>query len=143
MPKHRSGYSKKRKFYGNQYSKPRMRISKTSSTADTESQSTADTESTSDTTVPASTRKINLGNKDAADLNKNEVQGYRFINLEILGSIFKLLPCKECCECQLMLIEDDSQRMGCASCLSVKCSSCGWSEEFYTSEKIDHCFEIN
>ena len=42
-----------------------------------------------------------------------------------------------------MLIEVDSQHMGCASCLSVWCSSCGWSEEFYTSEKIGHCFEIN
>ena len=55
----------------------------------------------------------------------------------------KLLPCKECHECQLMLIDDDSQCMGCASCLSVWCSSCGRSEVFYTSEKLGHCFEIN
>jgi hypothetical protein len=29
-----------------------------------------------------------------------------------------------------MLIEDDSQRIGCASCLSVWCSLCGCSEVF-------------
>ena len=71
MPKHRSGYSKKRKFCGNQYSKQkRTRISETSSTADTEDQSTADTERTADATVSASARKINLGKKDHAGLNK-------------------------------------------------------------------------
>jgi hypothetical protein len=93
--------------------------------------------------VSESARKINLGNKEMPELNKSEVSGYRFINLEILGTIFKLLPCKECHECQFMLIEDDSQCMGCASCLSVWCSSYGCSEVFYTSEKLDHCFEIN
>ena len=77
------------------------------------------------------------------ELNKSEVSGYRFINLEVLGTIFKLLPCKECHECHLKLIEDDSHCIGCASCLSVWCSSCGCSEVFYTSEKLDRCFEIN
>jgi hypothetical protein len=76
-------------------------------TSSVEDQSTA--ESTCETSVSASARKINLGNKEMPELNKSEVNGYRFINLEILGTIFKLLPCKECHECQLMLIEDDLQ----------------------------------
>jgi hypothetical protein len=91
-------------------------------TSNVENQSTA--ESNCETSVSASARKINLGNREMPELNKSEVSGYRFVNLEILGTIFKLLPCKECHECQLMLIEDDSQCMGCTSCLSVWCSSC-------------------
>ena len=110
-------------------------------TSNVEKQSTA--ESTCETSVSASARKINLGNKEMPELKKSEVSGYRFINLEILGTIFKLLPCKECHECQLMLIEDDSQCMRCTMSLSVWCSSCGCSEVFYTSEKLGHCFEIN
>ena len=87
MPKHHSSFSKKRKFCGNQYSKQkRTRMSESASTTITtssvENPSTA--ESTCDTSVSASARKINLGNKEMPDLNKNEVSGYRFINLEIL-----------------------------------------------------------
>ena len=59
------------------------------------------------------------------------------------GTIFKTMPCKECLECKLELVEDDTTRMGSASCLSLTCSSCGYSQEFYTSKKAGHCFEVN
>ena len=51
-------------------------------TSSVEDQSTA--KSTCETSVSASARKINLGNKEMPELNKSEVSGYRFINLEIL-----------------------------------------------------------
>ena len=57
--------------------------------------------------------------------------------------MFKFMPCKECLECKLELVEDDTKRMGSASCLSLHCSSCGHNEEFYTSKKVGHCFEVN
>jgi hypothetical protein len=91
MPKHRSSFSKKGKFCGNQYSKQkRTRMSESASTTTSSVENPSTAESTSDTSVSASARKINLGNKEMPDLNKNEVSGYRFINLEILGTIFKL-----------------------------------------------------
>jgi hypothetical protein len=51
-------------------------------TSSVEDQSTA--KSTCETSVSASARKINLGNKEMPELNKSEVNGYRFINLKIL-----------------------------------------------------------
>ena len=85
MPKHRSSFSKKRKFCGNQYSKQkRTRMSESASTASSvENPSTA--ESTCDTSVSASAGKINLGNKEMPDLNKNVVSGYRFIVRLVVG----------------------------------------------------------
>ncbi len=32
--------------------------------------------------------------------------------------MFKFMPCKECLECKLELVEDDTKRMGSASCLN-------------------------
>ena len=40
-------------------------------------------------------------------------------------------------------MDDSSKRMGCASCLSLTCNSCGWFETFYNSEKNGHFFDIN
>jgi hypothetical protein len=94
--------------------------------------------------MSASARKNGLVDKASA-LSRNEYQlsGYRIIDVDILGNIFKSMPCKVCLECQLELVEDDTRRMCSASCLSLRCSSCGQSEEFYTSKKGGHCFEIN
>lgn len=63
--------------------------------------------------------------------------------MAILNVIFKMLPCKECFECQLTLVDDYSKRMGCASYLSLQCKSCTWTEVFYTSEKVGHYFQVN
>ena len=61
-------------------------------TSSVENQSTA--ESTCETSVSASARKINLGNKEMPELNKSEVSGYRFINLEILGTNLNYYPAR-------------------------------------------------
>ena len=50
---------------------------------------------------------------------------------------------KDCLQCKLKLVENDSKRMGSASCSSLKCQSYGYSEEFYSSKKIGHCYEVN
>ena len=65
------------------------------------------------------------------------------IKMEILGSVINKLPCKQCFAIRLTLSEDNSKRMGSASCLSLSCNSCDWSEVFYTSEKTGHYFTVN
>jgi hypothetical protein len=101
MPKHRTGYSKSERFVEisifktKAYPSEREALDNNIITSSVENQSTA--ESTCDTSVSASARKINLDNKEMPELNESETNGYRFMNLDILGTIFKLLtPCKEC-----------------------------------------------
>ena len=66
------------------------------------------------------------------------MNGYRIIDVDILG-MFASASWK----CKLEVVEDDAKRMGSASYHSLHCSSCGHSEEFYTSKKIGYCFEVN
>ena len=91
------------------------------------------------TCTSASATKIGLVDKASAPSSTSECElsGYRIIDVDILGNIFKSMPCKECLECKLKLVEDDTKRMGSASCLSFYCSSCGYSEEFYTSNIME------
>ena len=96
------------------------------------------------TCMSASARKIGVVDKASApSMNECQLNGYRIIDVDILRNIVESMPCKECLECKLELVEDDTTRMGSASCLSLTCSPCGHSEEFYTSKKAGHCFEVN
>ena len=65
--------------------------------------------------------------------------------MEILDSVFRILPCKECFECSLILQEQTLKRKGCASDLRVFCVSCGWVKDFISSHKVRNqwCFEAN
>ena len=50
-------------------------------------------------TQSASARKI--GDVPKPIVNQAELNGYRFIDIAILSTIFQILPCKELFECQL------------------------------------------
>ena len=94
--------------------------------------------------MSASARKIGLVDKASApSMNECNLNSFRIIDADILGKIFKSMPCKECLRCKLELVEDYAKRMCSASCLSLHCSSCGHSHEFYTSKRVGHCFEVN
>lgn len=54
-----------------------------------------------------------------------------------------MLPCKDCFEFQLTLMDNSQKQVGCVSCLSLPCNSSGWTETFYTSKKNGRFFEIN
>ena len=134
MPKFRSGYSRKRKFHGNQFSRDAESKRRKASTTTGEHSS-------------ASAKKINLTesgrSKDRSKSQDTGIHGFRFVDMDILAAVMKKLPCKECAELELTLCEDDSNRKGCASSLSLQCSSCGWTEEFYTSSQVKHYYEVN
>ena len=72
-----------------------------------------------------------------------EVSGYRIVDMISLASVFELVCCKECLEQSVTLQELSFRRKGCASCLQLFCSSCGWNESFYTSRKEKKFFDVN
>ena len=47
--------------------------------------------------------------------SKEKVSGFRFVDTEILSSVFELLSCNCCKEYELELLEDCGKRKGCAS----------------------------
>ena len=137
---------KKRKFQGNQHVAEVKR--KKSEEKPPQSHSVArknvGESSNSGMCQSASARKIGAPKGDhEVNVNKQSITGFRLVDMEILGSVFNKLPCQECLTCELSLTEDHSKRMGSASCLSLLCKRCGWSQVFYTSEKTGHYFAVN
>ena len=130
MRRSRSSYTKKRTFRGNQH------VSSQQNNQEPARQ------------ISASAGKITKSKRPKLDDNhkgneESTVSGYRFVDMAILSSIFKNLPCKECLECCLILQEMNGKRKGCASCLRLLCCSCGWSIQFSTSKQISKFFEVN
>ena len=90
-----------------------------------------------------SAREIATPESQPVETTEVVAKGFRFIDLSILSTIFKMLPCKECKQFNLELFENSSKRKGCASSLELRCKGCDWMEEFYTSAKINYFFEVN
>lgn len=143
-------YKKKRKFFGNQHVDSKPTKVKRNSTENRSGGSVPQPHDTHDDqegegfgkpTQSASARKI--GEVPQPTVGQEELNGYRFIDSAIPSTIFELLLCKECFNCQLTFLDDSSKQVGCASCLSPTCKSCGWTQTFYTSKKMGYTFEIN
>ena len=75
--------------------------------------------------------------------NKEQITGYRLVDMEILWLIFSELGCSESCKCELNLREIFLKKKGLASCVLLTCKNCGYSKEFYTSVSNDNSFDIN
>ena len=147
--KKKYGYKKKRKFVANQFAKTpkRSRISEDRTDVG-ESSTSSDQTSADQTSASASARKISTATPvsphvDPSKDTKEKALGFRFVDMSILSGIFELLPCKECKECNLELLEDSGKRKGCASYLHLVCSTCNWKKEFYTSSQVNRFFEVN
>ena len=138
-PKARSGYTKKRKYRGNQYSTESKRSKKEKTSVSTKGLGKE---------CSASARKIPAGLTTASsegikECKESIISGFRFVDMRILSSVMECMPCKECFVCDLILQEQAMKRKGCASNLRLLCCSCGWSMEFFTSAQIGRFFEVN
>ena len=69
------------------------------------------------------------------------VSGYRFVDMEILASVFDKLGCPECVQPMLSLIENKKSCKGFASKLSI-CCICGFKLDFYTSKNVEG-YDVN
>ena len=144
LKKGRSGYSKKRKFCGNRHvtgqrKQAKIGIPSAGPSACATTSSSVDT-ATPPRQHPVSARKIATPESQPVEETKVVAKGFRFIDLSILSTIFKMLPCKECKQFNLKLFVNSSKRKGCASSLELRCKRCDWMEEFYTSAKINYFF---
>ena len=138
-PKFRSIRRRKRKFQGNQYTKPSSENAK------------SDKKEVNEEAHGSKSSKKLLPKSDAEEAMKAEeryeeeaaVTGFRFVDMELLNTAFSALRCADCGEFSIVLSENQLKRMGCASSLRVLCENCGWKHEFWTSKKEDLSFEVN
>ena len=85
------------------------------------------------------------GTEDFSDSTGPE--GFRFVDISILASVFQSFWCPACRYGHVVLEEDKEKKMGFASLLVVRCKShkCSYEKEFYTSETVVNgkAFEAN
>ena len=63
--------------------------------------------------------------------------------MEVLYYVLSMLRCHQCGELDLLFMEDEINRMGCASSLRLLCVNCGGKHSFYTSKQQGKGFEVN
>ncbi|XP_068672674.1 uncharacterized protein [Montipora foliosa] len=151
MPKHRTKRRPKRRFLGNQFSKPATAIAIKSDT----NEDNQPKEEACGLGSPDSSEAIKKSVSSKKLLTKGDlieekpftqeptITGFRFVDMEILSSAFSAMRCADCGDFGLVLSEKYCQRKGCASSLRVLCESCGWKHEFCTSKKQTLSYEVN
>ena len=80
--------------------------------------------------TPVSSRKIKPIRR-----RKTAIDGYRFMDLQILEDLISSLCCPCCYKNDLHLEEQDTKKKGLASYLSIVCP-CGYTKEGYTSKHV-------
>lgn len=115
--------NKKRKFYGNRFTKE------------------CDSNSESKPTASSSKLKEKIVKVSDDHLSSSNLRGNRIISIEFLISLLCNLSCSACLHQSLVLQEDSTY--GLLSNFSVKCENCSYVIPFTTSKKIDKCSELN
>ena len=132
--------SRKRKYQGNQWSQAKKIKGSSGNATNTEGEGST-SGSTSTSHASASARKLSHTSVKPKPKDFNtKLDGYRILSLEILSNVLKQVACQNCSKMCLCLKEDNKRRQGCASYLSLVCSSCDWKYCFYTSKKIKKGF---
>ena len=74
-------------------------------------------------------KKTSTANSDST------ITWFRFFDMEVLYNVLSLLKCYECVEMDVLFMEDELDRKGCASSLRLLCENRGWKNSFYTSKQ--------
>ena len=90
-----------------------------------------------------SSTKVQTFETDTPGKKDKFIDGYRFVDMEILSIVISVLSCPVCQLCSLTLREKFSEKMGFASFLVIKCSDCKFSHDFYTSNPVGKSYDIN
>lgn len=121
MPKACTKYSKKRKFHGNQHlNKKNAHISEDNGFPLTADINTSNSASAWKIPLPKHSKSPDCG----IPSTDPSITGFRFVDMEKLDSVFRLLLCNECYKCSLILQEQTLKRKGCASHLCLFWSVC-------------------
>ena len=138
MPaKARSGYSKVRKGFC-------VRKSPQNQPLETTTTNIAEEPVTPTLNTSASSQKIQpiVAPKSCQSSNIN---GYILVDKEILADLFKLMMCPSCQQCNITLVEAPLKKQGLSTLLTLKCSSCDFAKENYSSRRVNKnkSFDIN
>lgn len=74
---------------------------------------------------------------------EDDVNGYRLLDMSLLGTFVSTVSCPYCKAVGLILEEDTTMRKGLCSFLMAVCKSCGNTIGFYTSQKKGSFMEVN
>ena len=74
-------------------------------------------------------------------LNDERVTGMRFMDMELLGEVFEMLPCPECKQPMLELVEEKRYGLACEMC--IRCLGCAWEHSFLNTKKTERSYQIN
>ena len=136
--KQSTGRSKKRRFYGNQFSK----VSGSSMDSSVASHSVLSLNSTSEDSI-SHAKVLNIDSSTPLkQKGKVKVSGYRFMDVEILSVVFESLCCPDCKTSRLTLKENIIQKKGLAILFQVTCK-CGYKKEFYNSKYCGKAYDVN
>lgn len=161
MPKFRSIKRKKRKFKGNRFCKKEnpaveevlsqkelVETSQKSESDQTDDEQPDQYMEPSSSSFSASASKLEGKYSDLESESELETtEGFRFIDISILTSIFGSFWCPVCKHGHVVMEEDRQAKMGFASLLVLKCTSskCSFLQRFYTSSRVEKskAFEVN
>ena len=93
--------------------------------------------------LPHHRKKLQNIQVTSTPANKEQITGYKSVDMEIQSFSFSALRCPECCKCELNLGEIFLKKKWLTSCLLSTCKNCGYSKEFYTSVSNHNSFDIN
>ena len=84
-------------------------------------------------TTTASSKILDIGSESHPDI----LSGYRLMDVNILHGIFNCLTCAECYEVETLHLNDtNAKKKGLARLMYLKCNSCTYVKEFYTSKNV-------
>ena len=149
---------KKRKFYGNRFTKYNQGDCVNEGNSFTGLQDEFNSPNTAvddpaKETLSASYKKLKVEIKEKKLVDKLDgestagsrpmITGFRLFDMDILCNVLSMLRCHQCSELNLLFMEDEINRKGCASSLRLLCENCGWKHSFYTSKQQGKSFEVN
>ncbi|ELU13094.1 hypothetical protein CAPTEDRAFT_198514 [Capitella teleta] len=130
----RSDRPKKRKFHGNRHTgsltKKPCRIAPGASASGVEPE-----------THSASYAKLCNSTGSGAELPSDSVQGFRFVDVDLLKDFICGFQCPACCE-DLVDSQLSEEKAGLHSTLTITCCHCGFEKSLTTSKKNKQVSEI-
>lgn len=74
---------------------------------------------------------------NVADVKEEVITGFRLIEMSILSKVVSILACPDCKNVNTFhLVEVSDKKLGLSSLLKLKCDTCDFSHQFYTSPEV-------
>ena len=100
-----SSRSRKRKFEGNQFSQLKEKSLKSVELEEDDEQINGTSSASSKKLQPKQPKAKNKETKSKVQNKKPGISGYHLVDMEVLASVFELMPCKDCGGFSLTLSE--------------------------------------